>query len=66
MPELVHMPKLGFDMAEGTLVRKVKPEGASVKRGLLAATTETQREGNGKCKINNATWAGPAPPRFSF
>ncbi len=43
MPELVHMPKLGFDMAEGTLARKVKPEGASVKRGEVLAEIETDK-----------------------
>src|SRR5512137_1842639 len=43
MPELVHMPKLGFDMAEGTLVRKVKPEGAPVKRGEVLAEIETDK-----------------------
>ncbi len=43
MPELVHMPKLGFDMAEGTLVRKVKPEGAPVKRGEILAEIETDK-----------------------
>lgn len=43
MPELVHMPKLGFDMAEGTLVRKVKPEGTPVKRGEILAEIETDK-----------------------
>ncbi len=43
MPELVHMPKLGFDMAEGTLARKVKPEGAAVKRGEVLAEIETDK-----------------------
>jgi pyruvate dehydrogenase E2 component (dihydrolipoamide acetyltransferase) len=43
MPELVHMPKLGFDMAEGTLVRKVKPEGVPVKRGEVLAEIETDK-----------------------
>lgn len=31
MAETVTMPKLGFDMAEGTLVRWVKQEGEAVK-----------------------------------
>ena len=32
MAETVTMPKLGFDMAEGTLVRWVKQEGEAVKK----------------------------------
>ena len=37
MSEIVNMPKLGFDMAEGKLVRKVIPEGDPVKRGDVLA-----------------------------
>jgi len=33
MAELVEMPKLGFDMAEGTLVSWVKSEGDSIEKG---------------------------------
>ena len=33
MAETVTMPKLGFDMAEGTLVRWVKVEGDKVNKG---------------------------------
>ena len=33
MAEVVTMPKLGFDMAEGVLVRWVIVEGGDVKRG---------------------------------
>jgi pyruvate dehydrogenase E2 component (dihydrolipoamide acetyltransferase) len=43
MSEIVNMPKLGFDMAEGKLVRKVIPEGASVKRGEVLAEIETDK-----------------------
>jgi pyruvate dehydrogenase E2 component (dihydrolipoamide acetyltransferase) len=43
MPELVPMPKLGFDMAEGTLVRKVKQDGESVKKGDVLAEIETDK-----------------------
>src|SRR5258707_6944726 len=43
MPELVPMPKLGFDMAEGTLVRKVKKEGEAVNKGEVLAEIETDK-----------------------
>jgi pyruvate dehydrogenase E2 component (dihydrolipoamide acetyltransferase) len=43
MPELVPMPKLGFDMAEGTLVRKVKKDGEPVKKGDVLAEIETDK-----------------------
>ncbi len=43
MPELVPMPKLGFDMAEGTLVRKVKSLGENVKTGDVLAEIETDK-----------------------
>ncbi len=43
MAELVTMPKLGFDMAEGTLVRWVKAEGESVKKGDVIAEIETDK-----------------------
>src|SRR6185503_18498905 len=43
MPEMVPMPKLGFDMAEGTLVRKVKKEGEAVKKGEVLAEIETDK-----------------------
>ena len=32
MAELITMPKLGFDMAEGTLVRWLKAEGDPLKK----------------------------------
>ncbi len=43
MPELVPMPKLGFDMAEGTLVRKVKKDGDTVNKGEVIAEIETDK-----------------------
>ncbi len=43
MPELVPMPKLGFDMAEGTLVRKVKQVGETVNKGDVIAEIETDK-----------------------
>ncbi len=43
MPEIVPMPKLGFDMAEGTLVRKVKKEGEAVAKGEVLAEIETDK-----------------------
>ena len=43
MAELVTMPKLGFDMAEGTLVRWVKVEGDSVSKGEVIAEIETDK-----------------------
>lgn len=43
MAEIVNMPKLGFDMAEGVLVRWVKSEGDSVERGEVLAEIETDK-----------------------
>src|SRR5262245_12560551 len=43
MPELVPMPKLGFDMAEGTLVRRVKKQGENVNKGAVLAEIETDK-----------------------
>lgn len=43
MAEIVNMPKLGFDMAEGKLVRWVKAEGDSVERGEVLAEIETDK-----------------------
>ncbi len=36
MAEVITMPKLGFDMAEGTLVRWVIAEGEAVTKGCCA------------------------------
>lgn len=43
MADTVTMPKLGFDMAEGTLVRWVKVEGDSVNKGEILAEIETDK-----------------------
>lgn len=43
MADIVQMPKLGFDMAEGTLVRWVKVEGESVNKGDVLAEIETDK-----------------------
>jgi len=43
MSETVTMPKLGFDMAEGTLVRWVKSEGDAVAKGEVLAEIETDK-----------------------
>jgi pyruvate dehydrogenase E2 component (dihydrolipoamide acetyltransferase) len=43
MAESVTMPKLGFDMAEGKLVRWVKAEGEAVVKGNVLAEIETDK-----------------------
>lgn len=43
MADTVNMPKLGFDMAEGTLVRWVKSEGENVTKGEILAEIETDK-----------------------
>ena len=43
MADTVTMPKLGFDMAEGTLVRWVKTEGEEVNKGEVLAEIETDK-----------------------
>lgn len=43
MAELVTMPKLGFDMAEGVLVRWVVAEGGAIERGQVLAEIETDK-----------------------
>ncbi|TLN19755.1 2-oxo acid dehydrogenase subunit E2 [bacterium] len=43
MADIVTMPKLGFDMAEGTLVRWVKAEGETVNKGDILAEIETDK-----------------------
>ncbi len=43
MAEVVPMPKLGFDMTEGTLVRKVKQVGEAVAKGEILAEIETDK-----------------------
>jgi pyruvate dehydrogenase E2 component (dihydrolipoamide acetyltransferase) len=43
MASVVAMPKLGFDMAEGLLVRWVKREGEPVEKGEILAEIETDK-----------------------
>ncbi|MFA5874706.1 MAG: biotin/lipoyl-containing protein, partial [Anaerolineales bacterium] len=43
MAETISMPKLGFDMAEGTLVRWVKKVGETVNKGEVLAEIETDK-----------------------
>ena len=43
MAEIIAMPKLGFDMAEGTLVRWVIAEGGEVAKGAVLAEIETDK-----------------------
>ena len=43
MADIVPMPKLGFDMSEGTLSRWVKGEGENVERGEVLAEIETDK-----------------------
>jgi pyruvate dehydrogenase E2 component (dihydrolipoamide acetyltransferase) len=43
MAEIINMPKLGFDMAEGTLIRWVKKVGETVNKGEVLAEIETDK-----------------------
>jgi pyruvate dehydrogenase E2 component (dihydrolipoamide acetyltransferase) len=43
MAELIKMPKLGFDMAEGVLIRWLKGEGDTVEKGEVLAEIETDK-----------------------
>jgi pyruvate dehydrogenase E2 component (dihydrolipoamide acetyltransferase) len=43
MADVIGMPKLGFDMAEGTLVRWVINEGEEVSKGQVLAEIETDK-----------------------
>lgn len=43
MAQIVNMPKLGFDMSEGTLVRWVINEGENVAKGAILAEIETDK-----------------------
>jgi pyruvate dehydrogenase E2 component (dihydrolipoamide acetyltransferase) len=43
MAETIQMPKLGFDMAEGTLVRWIKNVGDVVNKGEVVAEIETDK-----------------------
>lgn len=43
MAQVVTMPKLGFDMAEGKLIRWAKSEGEAVAKGEILAEIETDK-----------------------
>src|SRR5512145_1295685 len=43
MSETISMPKLGFDMAEGLLVRWVKQVGENINKGDVLAEIETDK-----------------------
>jgi len=43
MAEVVSMPKLGFDMAEGVLIRWVVAEGQKIEKGQVLAEIETDK-----------------------
>ncbi len=43
MAETITMPKLGFDMQEGTLVRWLKNEGENINKGDVLAEIETDK-----------------------
>ncbi|MBL8092224.1 MAG: 2-oxo acid dehydrogenase subunit E2, partial [Anaerolineales bacterium] len=43
MAETISMPKLGFDMAEGTLIRWVKQVGDNINKGDVLAEIETDK-----------------------
>jgi pyruvate dehydrogenase E2 component (dihydrolipoamide acetyltransferase) len=43
MANIVEMPKLGFDMAEGTLAKWVKSENDAVEKGEILAEIETDK-----------------------
>jgi pyruvate dehydrogenase E2 component (dihydrolipoamide acetyltransferase) len=43
MAETISMPKLGFDMQEGTLVRWVRAEGEAIEKGDVLAEIETDK-----------------------
>ena len=56
MAEIIRMPKLGFDMQEGLLVRWVKMEGDPIQKGDILAEIETDKatvevEAHGKGKL---------------
>lgn len=43
MADIISMPKLGFDMAEGTLIRWIISEGENVDKGAILAEIETDK-----------------------
>ena len=43
MADTISMPKLGFDMREGTLIRWVRREGDAIIKGDVIAEIETDK-----------------------
>src|SRR3989304_4214071 len=43
MAKVINMPKLGFDMAEGRLIRWVKAQDEAVQKGEVLAEIETDK-----------------------
>src|SRR5579863_7605999 len=43
MPILIQMPKLGHTMTEGTVIKWMKPAGASVEQGEVVLSVETDK-----------------------
>jgi pyruvate dehydrogenase E2 component (dihydrolipoamide acetyltransferase) len=43
MAKIIEMPKLGFDMAEGTLMQWLKAEGEKIEKGDMLADIETDK-----------------------
>ncbi|HHH81841.1 MAG TPA: 2-oxo acid dehydrogenase subunit E2, partial [Chloroflexi bacterium] len=43
MAEVVKMPKLGFDMAEGKLIRWLVAESETIQKGQVLAEIETDK-----------------------
>lgn len=43
MAKIIEMPKLGFDMAEGTLINWIKAEGENIEKGEVLAEIETDK-----------------------
>ena len=43
MAKIIEMPKLGFDMAEGTLMKWLKAEGENIAKGDMLADIETDK-----------------------
>ena len=77
MAETVTMPKLGFDMAEGTLVRWVVPEGEiqindedgaqlGIATGDLIYVSSRRGEVKGKARLTNRLPRGMVFMTFHF
>ena len=57
MAEVINMPKLGFDMAEGILVRWIKAEDEQVNKGEVLAEIETDKA-TVEVESIKAEWSG--------